>query len=244
MDSMMYYFGEMQASSYWQDAKTDTMLRSEQSRKEFIAGLKAAMDMDENNSAYNRGLQEGLRLAMRLRDFKKIYGEDFSEEVLAASLEHFLQTDSDCNVVEAQREYYRIKDRFELTAATREIKDAKVVLTKKGTAFGFTMLNDTLYYKDVTPISTGPTFQEGDRVAVKITASTIDGKEIVTKQFPDSITLGEGRIPLIVRYAIYTMTDGQTRQFMTTPRTLFGKRYAAYKLPSDEPVIFTVKAQR
>lgn len=243
-DSMMYYFGEMQASYYWQDAETDTTLRTEEARRQFMEGFRAAMKMDDDNAAYNKGLQLGMRLAIRLREFDKRFGEDFSEEVLAAAFEYALQSDTSVDIVEAQRGYYRIKDAMEMKAASRERGDALKMLSQKGRSRGFEMVSDTLYALDVTPPTTGPRFKEGDRISVKVTASTLDGKEIVTRQFPDSLTLGEGRIPLIVRYAIYTMTDGQTRQFMTTPRTLFGKRYSAYKLPSDEPVIFTVKAQR
>ena len=104
------------------------------------------------------------------------------------------------------------------------------------------MINDTLYAKPATPATNGPLFKVGERLAVDVSASTLEGREIVARQFPDSITLGEGRVPNVVREGILTMTSGQTRTFMTTPRTLFGKRYKAYSLPSDEPVIFTVKA--
>ena len=243
-DSMMYYFGEMQAYNYWQDAETDTMLRSESSRKAFIEGFRAAMKMDDDNQAYNKGLQLGLRLALRLREFGSRYDMNFSEEILIASLENALKNDSAINVGEAQRGYYNLKDRLELTAASKELGDAKLKLARSSKAKGFEMVNDTLYALDITPRGTGPLLKEGDRLAVSVTASTLDGKEIVTRQFPDSLTLGEGRVPLIVRYAIMTMTDGQTRQFMTTPRVLFGKRYAVYHLPYDEPVVFTVKAQK
>ena len=243
-DSMMYYFGEMQAANYWQDAETDTMLRSETARKEFMEGFRAAMEMEKSNEAYNKGLQLGLRLAIRLREFNARYGLDFSESILAASFENALKSDSEINLIEAQKGYYKIKDHLELNASVKEVAAAKKNLLEIGERRGFEMINDTLYVKDITPGMPGAHFKEGDRIAVEVTASTIDGKEIVARQFPDSLTLGEGRIPHIVTESIYTMTNGQTRQFMTTPRTLFGKRYAVYHLPYDEPVIFTVKAER
>ena len=243
-DSMMYYFGEMQAYNYWRDAETDTLLHTEKAREEFIRGFRTALQMESDNPAYNKGLQLGLRLAIRLREFEQRYGTEFSEEMLAEALEYGLRNDSALEISEAQKGYYYHKDRFEMQAASKELGDAKVKLARRGGDRGFEMVSDTLYALDVTPPTSSPLFKEGDRVAVKVTVATLEGKEVVTRQFPDSLTLGEGRIPLIVRYAIYTMTDGQTRQFMTTPRTLLGKRYALYNLPSDEPVIFTVKAQR
>lgn len=242
-DSMMYYFGQMQASTYWQDAESDTILRSEKSREEFMKGLRAAMAMDEDNSAYNRGLQLGLRLAIRLREFKDRYGVDFPEEVLAAALENSLKSDTGLNLAAAQKGFYAIKDRLELQAARKDVEKATGNLAKDAKARGFKMLSDTLYSKSVTP-GHGPNFKMGDRLAVEVTASTLDGKEIVTRQFPDSITLGEGRVPVAVRTAIFTMKSGETCQFMTTPRSLLGKRYAIYKLPADQPVIFTVKANQ
>lgn len=240
-DSMMYYFGEMQAANYWQDAETDTLLRSEKSRDAFVRGFRKALTIDDDNAAYNKGLQLGVRLALRLRELDARFGIDLPEEMLADALEYYLSSDTLVNSARAQQGYYKIKDRYELTAATKETNAAKTNLAKKGKARGFEMVNDTLYARDITPPAKVRKFKEGDRLAIQITASTIDGREIATRQFPDSVTLGEGRIPLVVRHAIYTMTNGQTRQFMTTPRTLFGRRYSVYNLPYDEPVIFTVK---
>lgn len=244
-DSMMYYFGEMQAAAYWIDAETDTILTTQEAREEFIKGFRTAMNLSRKEAAYNKGLQLGLRLSIRLNEFERRYDTDFSEEILASSLENYLEKGSgSIDLGAAQRGYYAIKDRLELEAADRELGDAKKNLSRFGSSRGFAQVNDTLYARDITPAGSGTPLKEGDRIAVKISVSSLDGKEIVTRQFPDSITLGEGRVPLIVRYAIYTMTEGQTRQFMTTPRILFGKGYSAYKVPYDEPVIFTIKVQK
>lgn len=242
-DTMMYYFGQMQAVNFWQDAESDTMLRSEAARKAFMEGFRAAMAIDTDDSAYNKGLQLGLRLALRLREFNQRYGTDFSEEVLAASLQNFLKNNNVVDsLAEAQKGFYAIKDRFEYNTAKKEVENAKGMLAKYGKEKGFKMISDTLYGVDLTPGS-GSLIREGDRIAVEVSVSTLTGKEVVTRQFPDSITLGEGRVPPVVREAIYTMKNGQTCQFMTTPRTLLGKRYNnVYHLPSDEPLIFTVKA--
>lgn len=242
VDSMMYYFGEMQAAAYWQDAETDTVLRTEQARHEFLEGVKAAMEMDKESEAYNKGLQLGLRLALRIREFQDRYDMSFSEKIFQASLKNSLMDDNRDSIALAQKGFYKLKDRLELEAANKELADSKKELKKLAPTKGFTMLSDTLYAKEITPAGPGPRIKEGDRVAVSVSASTLDGQEIVARQFPDSITLGSGRVPKVVAVGIQTMTDGQTKSFMTTPRTLFGKRYKAYHLPYDEPVIFTVKA--
>lgn len=241
-DSMMYYFGEMQAANYWMDAETDTLLRTKEAREAFIRGFRDAMELDEDDSAYNKGLQLGIRLALRLREFNKRYDIKLSEKVLAASLEAHLESDTCVNIAEAQQGFYNIKDRYEFATAGKELTSAKKSLEIESRDKGFTEINDTLYAKDVTPRGSQPAFKFGDRLAVEITVSTVDGKEITTRQFPDSITLGEGRVPKVVQLGILSMSDGQTRQFMTTPRTLFGRRFANYNLLYNEPVIFTIKA--
>ena len=242
-DSMMYYFGEMNANNYWQDAETDTTLRSEESRKEFIDGFRAGIAMDRGNAAYNKGLQLGVRLGIRVREFEDRYGVKLPEEILAAALENCLNNGPESfNVAEAQKGFYAIKDRYEFDATEKDIKAATGNLEKVAKEMGFTKLSDTLYVKVVSP-GNGPKFKLGDRIPLEATASTLNGNDLVTKQFPDSVTLGEGRLRPVVREAVLSMKDGSTCQFMTTPRTLLGKRmHTVYKLPADEPVIFTVKA--
>lgn len=243
-DSMMFYFGAMQANNYLQDAVADTLLKTDEARADFLKGFRTALTLDEDNSAHNKGLQLGLRLAIRLRELEERYGKDFSEDILAASLQYYINNPDSLHILEAQKGYYDIKDHYELVAAQKDVESAKSNLAKAGKENGFTMLSDTLYVKDISEATNGPTFKEGDRIAVEVTASTLEGEEIATRQFPDSITLGEGKVPAVVREGIYTMTNGQTRQFMTTPRTLLGKRLRIYNLDPEVPVIFTVKAEQ
>ena len=243
-DSMMYYFGEMQANNYWQDAETDTLLRSEDAREDFMRGFRETITMGSNNPAYNKGLELGLRLALRVREFEDRYDVNLPEDVLAAALENSLKNEHSVNVAQAQKGFYNIKDYYELRSSEKDLKISKGKLAQDAKENGFSMISDTLFVKTVTPGS-GPKYKIGDRLAVDITVSTLEGKEITTRQFPDSVTLGEGRLRPVVREAVLSMQDGQTCQFMTTPRTLMGRRYkTVYKLPTDQPVIFTVKAGR
>lgn len=243
-DTMMYYFGAMQASNYFQDAESDTIFKTDKAKEEFMKGFRTAVVMDGDDSAYNQGLQLGLRLGLRLREFEERYGMDFSEDILAASLQYYLNHPDSLNILEAQKAFYNVKDRLEVKAAQKDVAGAKANLSKFSKEMGFSMVSDTLYAKDITPKGAGPLFKDGDKVAVDVTAYTLDGEEIVTRQFPDSLVIGEGRVPRVVCLGMHTMTSGQTRQFMTTPRTLFGKRLRIYNLDPDQPVLFTVKAEQ
>lgn len=241
-DTMMYYFGAMQAANYLQDAETDTLLKTDKQKEAFMKGFRDAAVMVDESDAYNKGLQLGLRLGMRLKEFEERYGMDYSADVLAASLQHFINNPDEVELVAAQKSFYEVKDRLETKAAQKDVAGAMDNLAKVAKERGFTRLSDTLYVKDVTPKGSGPVLKPGDKVAVDVIASTLDGEEITTRQFPDSLVIGEGRVPKVVFVGMETMTSGQTRQFMTTPRTLMGKRLRIYNLDPEEPVIFTVKA--
>lgn len=240
-DSMMYFLGEMVASQYWQDAESDTTLRTEEARREFLNGVRAVVEPGEKSSAYYRGVEYGLNLARNLRKYHKRYDMEYPREIALSAIENGLKGDNRDSILETQKGFYQIKDLMEYDAATRELREAKVALANAARERGFEMVSDTLYALDVTGTGKGRKYRDGDRVAVEVTASTLDGREIVARQFPDSLTIGAGRVPRVVCLGIHTMTDGQTRKFMTTPRTLFGKRYRTYHLPYEEPVIFTVK---
>lgn len=242
-DSMMYFFGIMQANNYLQDAESDTVMLTEKGRDEFIRGFREAMKMESDNDCYNKGLQLGLRLAIRLREFEKDYGMKFSEEMLADAFAQYVKSDSVIDIAYAQKNYYKIKDLLDLKKAAKELGAAKESLAKEAAREGFQAVSDTLYAKDVTKAGPGPKFKDGDRVSIKVNTATTDGREL-GRQFPDTITIGAGRVPRVICLATHTMTSGQTRTFMTTPKTMFGNQYAKYQLRSDEPIIFTVKAER
>lgn len=242
-DSMMYYFGIMQANNFRQDAENDTILLTPEGRKQFLEGFKAAMKMESDDDSYNKGLQLGLRLAIRLREFEEMYGVKFPESELIKTFEANIKSDSPIDISSAQRGYYAIKDRLDLKKSNRESASAKKELSKQAKQEGYTMVSDTLFAKDVTASGGGLKFKDGDRIAIQVNAATLDGREL-GRQFPDSITIGEGRVPRIICLATHTMTSGQTRTFMTTPKTLFGNQYANYQLRSDEPIVFTIKAER
>lgn len=242
-DSLMYYFGEMQAYNYFHDAQADTILKSDEAKKAFMEGFRKGLDSEKDDPAYNKGIQEGLRLAIRLKELQKAYGMEFPESMLADAFELYLNDEDGIQIADAQKEYYKIKDRLDIEKGLREDDSSRKALAKAAEKEHFIMISDTLYGKDVTAATPGPKFRDGDKVEISLTAATLNGSPL-GKQFPPKIEIGAGRVPRVVCLAICTMTNGQTRTFMTTPQALFGKQYERYHLTATDPVIFTIKAER
>lgn len=242
-DSLMYYFGLMQAKNYWLDAMTDTLLKTEEGRREFVKGFRDGLKYDKDDYCYNKGLKEGVRLAIRLRELEKAYGISFPEEMLANSVELAMQSKDSFDVADAQMNFYKIKDRLDLQRGVREGETARKMLAEAATRQNYSMLSDSLYGRDVTPGGAGPKFKEGDQAEIYLTTAKLDGTPI-GKQFPPKVKIGKGRVANVICLALLTMTDGQTRSFITTPQAFFGKNYDRYRVNSDEVVQFTIQAQR
>lgn len=241
-DSLIFYYGQMNANNYWYDALSDTILKTEDARKEFLEGFKSGLNDGKDNDPYNKGLQLGARLASRIHDFEKAYNLSFSRDILIASLEAGLKNDSSINLTEAQTNFYKIKDRFEVDKGIREAGLSRKALAKAASKMQMRQISDTLYFKEVSP-GQGAKLKNGDKVEILVTASTIDGN-VIAKQFPPKITIGEGRVRKILCEALLNMSDGETKIFMTTPKALLGREFEKYFISAQDPVYFSVKATR
>ena len=73
-DSLLYYFGQIQAAEYWRQAESDTTLRDEKSREDFMRGVKAGMDAVRSEDAYNQGVYLGVQMAMQIKESEEAYG--------------------------------------------------------------------------------------------------------------------------------------------------------------------------
>ena len=241
-DSIMYYYGQINANNFWLDAQSDTILKTEEGRKQFIEGFKAGLRSGGEGHAYDRGLQMGARLALKVHNYEQAYNLSLPMDVLVTSFMEGLNSDS-VDVSDAQKNFYKIKDRFEVDKGERESGIAKKALANSAKEAGLTIISDTLYARDVTAAKGGAIFKDGDKVEIELTANTVDG-HIIGKQFPPKIKIGEGRVPPVVCLALKTMADGQTRLFMTTPKALFGKQFERYFISAQDPIFFTIKASR
>lgn len=242
-DSMMYYFGMMQANNYLHDGESDTLFLTEKGKEAFMKGFRKGLNSDKDDPCFNKGYQEGLRLAIRLREFEQQYGTTFPKDMLADAMEAAIQSKEDIDVAAAQKAYYKIKDRLDVDKVGREKPASEEALAKAAKKLEMTMVSDSLYAKDITAPGKGPKFKDGDKIDLQLNAATLNGQEL-GRQFPSQIVLGEGRVPAVVRLAIYTMTDGQTRTFLSTPQAMFGHGFEKYHLTPSDPVVFTIKANK
>lgn len=241
-DSLMYYLGQMQADEFWRQTETDSTLAEASARAEFLKGVRAGMKAADGNDAYNRGLFLGVQLAMNSKEYKEAYEITLDEKLLLAGLEGGLESDTAVNIADAHAGFYKVVDRLNAVKEERDTSKARAALASAASKKGMKKEQEDLYAVDVTP-ARGVKLKEGDRVTLNITAATLSG-HMAGGHFPNVTTLGEGRLPDVIRQAVYTMTPGQTRQFMTTPMAIFGRRYVRMNLSPDEPVIFTVNVDR
>lgn len=237
-DSLMYLKGQINAGEYWHEAVNDTLLRSDQAREDFMKGVEAGMKAVRSSDPYNSGVFLGVQIAMDLRDFKERYGMTPDADMVMTGMEYGLQSDTSVNQAQTQADFYRILDRLQRTKLEKDSERAIKALASAANERKMTRINESLYGIDITPAD-GAKVKIGDRVGLKISASTLSGR-MIGRSFPEVATLGEGKLRDDLRMAVLSCADGQTRQFLTTPMALLGHRYENYGLGAEEPVLFTV----
>ena len=112
-DSLLYYFGQIQAAEYWRQAESDTTLRDEKSREDFMRGVKAGMDAVRSEDAYNQGVYLGVQMAMQIKESEEAYGIKCNKGVLLDAIKGGLANDSAVNIGEANMAFRGIIDNLE-----------------------------------------------------------------------------------------------------------------------------------
>lgn len=240
-DSLMYYFGQMRAVDYWHEAESDTILKSRDSRDEFLRGVRAGMDATRQSDAYNQGLFVGVQLAMNLKEMQAAYGMTPNRQILLDGITDGLVNDSVVNPGEANIGFQQIVERLNIQKEETDRQKGQDALVKEAKTMKMTRLSDNLY-AGAAGNAAGETLHVGDRVAVQLTVKVVGG-ETLDERAHHEFEIGAA-LPGPITEALLSMHVGETRRFLTTPPALFGRYYERRGLkPEDvlEVIITTDK---
>lgn len=234
-DSLLYYYMQMRAYEYWNDAQTDTTLKNLVQREKFLKGVEKGLSMVGKDPLYNKGMRLGMRLGVRLREFEQKYDVDLNNEIIINSLRNGLRDGNENMSLESQKEFYRLLDKMKSELKFKEENAAQAALVKIAKAEGLSKLNEKLYYKMVRP-GTGPMVADGDVIEVAVDYTRSDGDNIGLPS-PVTVTVGQSGVPQVMDQAYHRLNHGAIARFATTARMLFGSRTAMMGLEDSDVVI-------
>ena len=235
-DSLLYYFGQMQAQRYWSRAGQDSTLGSRESRDEYMRGLRAGLEAArESSEAYNLGLNDGVQLALNMSQFKKEYDVALNREIILNSVADGLMNDSAVDAHGMQREFRNILERFAKEKEEREASASRDALAQAAKTGKWTKITDNIYAGEGTD-GTGAPVKKGERISLTVQVSTLDGREL-DRQTRDDMKVGE-YFSGPVTDALETMKLGGDRTFYTSGSALFGRFMERYRVkPTDVLVV-------
>lgn len=237
-DSLLYYFGQLRAADFWQYAYNDTVLKTRESRDQYLKGLRAGMDAARDDEAYNQGLYVGIQLAMNMKDFAKEYDVKLNRQIVYNAIEDGLKNDSVVNTGEANSMFRKVLEQLNIKKEESDRAVAEATLAEAAKAGKWQKLGDTLYGGLVKTPGSGLQVKEGDEVAVDVEINDLDGKEIDRRK-QESAKVGQS-FPGPITEALLTMKVGETRSFYTTGPALFGRYAGRYNIKPTQVISFTV----
>ncbi len=239
-DSVMFYFGQNLATDFWLGTESDTTLRGENEREDYLRGVEAGIAAARQNEAYNKGLFVGVQVAANLKDFKELYPDiKLDEKVLISALRAGLESDTAVNTAEAKSKFYKLMDDLARSKEKADIKIAEAKLAQEGPKLGMKVQGPMLYSKIVTP-GNGPEIKIGEKIALELSVSTING-DMVGIKLPKEVVVGRSYTVPMLGAALPGMKVGETRQFLSTPMEVTPRRYKLGEYKAEQLMKVTVK---
>ncbi|MDE6447497.1 MAG: hypothetical protein K2L35_04175 [Muribaculaceae bacterium] len=237
-DSLLYYYGQLRAVDYWQQASADSTMASRESRDEFLKGLRAGMDAARESRAYTLGLAAGVQISINMKDFADDYKVSYNRQIMLNAIEDGLKNDSAVNPGEANQEFRRILNQLNMQKEEADRAIAIETLAEAAKAGKWQKLSESLYAAPATGNADGAAIKTGDNIGVKVEISNTDGKELDRRNM-DSLRVGQG-FPGSVTEALLTMKVGETRKFYTTGPEMFGRFTERYNVKPTQVITFTI----
>lgn len=238
-DSVMYYFGQVNASEYWRGAERDTTLASEEARQAYLRGLQAGMNAFKNSDDnYNAGMMRGLQMAMNIKEFNETYGISANPKIMFDSLKEGLANDSAFDE-KAQAQFYEILGRLNAEKERKDREEATKNLIAYAGKSKMTKISDDIY-ASASASGDSIKLKQGDKVKLTVTATGLDGQAIDVP-FPPVTEIGGRYSNPVMDTALESMSSGETRKFASTALALFGGRAERFGLKPDDVVILSIQ---
>lgn len=239
-DSLIYYFGQLRAVDYWQYASQDTVMKTRESRDEYLNGLRAGLDATKQSDAYNQGLYVGIQLAMNMKEFQESYNCKFDRKILVNAIADGLLNDSIIDAGEANSKFREVLENMNLKKEEADKRNAIAALAEDAKAGKWTKISDVLYAGPAGGENKGgKTLTQGQTVSAKIEISTMEGRVIDIRP-ADSMIVGQS-YPGPITDAVMTMTENESRTFYTTAPAIMGRYYERYNLKPTQIMKLTIQ---
>lgn len=238
-DSLIYYYGQLKGAAYKNQAAYDTVMMQKEERKRFLEGLHHGLDaVVEDNDTYNRGLQEGIRLALQLYSDNRRLGVNLDRDLLYASISYALEHEKTIDTGEAAAIYHEVMTRLEKESEMKAARDRQVSLQSEAAALKMKKVADELYVADSNPGSGGEV-KRGDIVFVSVNYQLKNGRNL---QMPSSeiLKVGGPTMSEVMTKALTRMRKGGASQYASTAGALFGSRAEQIRLKQEDVVLFSV----
>lgn len=238
-DSLFYYFGQIRANEYWQQAHMDSTFASEEARSAYLKGLQEGINLGkEGEAAYNRGLYDGLTISMNCEEFQKEYKQKPNKNIVVESIAYGLRNDTIVNASESQSAFYQIMGR--LNEQKMELDKAASAESLKKTAESRKMkaVNDDLYEK-VIKAGEGEMVKRNDKLNLSIEFKNLNGSDLHMPA-PEELEVNS-TLPEPLSNALLTMKVGEKAEFVSTALAFFGQRCGQMGLEPTDVILFTIE---
>lgn len=239
-DSLIYYFGLLEGQEYLDAAAKDTVLLTRRERERYLKGLKDGLNaVAEINDTYNRGLQNGVELALALYDYNRKYGIDLNRSLLYQSIAYKLEGEGAPGIAETMEEFHRVVEKLDFKKREEMVKNMHLPLADEAKRLKMKRLSDDLYVTDANP-GVGDSIRRGDLVFATLNYILESGRNLEMPSAQQLIVGGPTMPDVMIRVYTRMKKDGSA-QYATTASALFGAQAYQLGLQPQEVVLMSVE---
>ena len=238
-DSLSYYFGTQIAGIYDQMCMTDTTLKTDANKQEFLKAFGDAMaHLDGKSEAYIGGYTAALQLILQSTEINKQPNVKLNPTMIGSGFAYAMQADSLRKNTDGaqyiQKTLMALSEKKQ-KADTQAAQGALAKMTSKG----YQKVDPSLYKKTIKA-GDGAALTAESRVKVSMSLTGPDGKP-VNMPMPQEVVVGQSFGPNSpLTKGMLGMKVGENTSFALPSSELFPGQQKRFGLNDSDPVIVTV----
>ena len=240
-DSLAYYLGEQGAMAYWQAAAQDTTLKTEAARAAYLKGFQKGMESISEEDAYNRGVSQGMNLAMYLKTLKAEYDVDLKNDPALAGLAFGMQNDTIVNPGMLQQAIQPIGMQLDAIKSKKDKEIADKKIAEEMQKSNYQKDVNGLVYK-VMAEGKGDKLENDQMVLVELIMTDVAGKSLVpTDVKPQKVVVGQHHYISMLNQVLPMMKVGSAYKVLGSAIELFGPQSRQFRLKGSDIACLEVK---